>query len=79
MRPALTKDQLSEIQKRRIDDPDVIALLWEIKRLRATVLEADTFVRHLETGSTMRDQMRGFLRATLDKEPCVREFPKMPG
>jgi hypothetical protein len=37
-KPPLTREQLVEIQERNKDNPDVFALLWEIKRLRASAL-----------------------------------------
>lgn len=39
--PPLTKADLKAIQDRNPGSPDVRGLLWEIKRLRATILYAD--------------------------------------
>jgi len=39
---ALTKDDLTAIQERSADSPDVRALLWEVARLRALALRRMT-------------------------------------
>jgi hypothetical protein len=45
-KPALTKDDLTAIQERSADSPDVRALLWEVARLRALALRTHDRVRH---------------------------------
>jgi hypothetical protein len=43
----LIHDQLVAIQERNKDNADIFALLWEIKRLRAVVLQADQLQRSI--------------------------------
>jgi len=57
---------------------DVAALLWEIARLRGTVLYADQLQRMLGTLSGPQAQVLDALRAMLVDEPCVKEFPRLP-
>lgn len=76
MRPSLTRDDLIAIQERNHDLPDVLALLWEIKRLRAVVLRSHDYFRQSPTSSiaaTIAERMR----AELDEEPVVKEQPKL--
>lgn len=40
-RPPLTADQLREIRERQPWNPDVLTLLWEIKRMRSLLLRLD--------------------------------------
>jgi hypothetical protein len=76
-RAPLTKAQLREIGLRR-DPGDIAALLWEIKRLRATVLRADQLQRVLGTGSggAVGIVLEG-LRQDLKDEPCITESPRL--
>lgn len=75
-RTPLGTEQLKAIQSRRRGDPDVTTLLWEIHRLRITVLSAHTFVQAVGSaaplgtyaGIASRD-----LRARLATEPVVIE------
>jgi hypothetical protein len=75
-KPPLTRDQLVEIQERNKDSADVFMLLWEIKRLRAVVLQADQLQRSIEVGGGPGMVLQA-LRNTLKDEPCVKEFPKL--
>ncbi|MEH6434272.1 hypothetical protein [Massilia sp. DD77] len=77
-KPPLSRDTLREIQNRNLDSADVHALLWEIKRLRATVLHADQLQRLLTTLSGPQGDVLEALREKLKDEPCVREFPRLP-
>jgi hypothetical protein len=43
---ALTRDDLTSIQERSDDLPDVRALLWEVARLRAPTLRTHDYFRH---------------------------------
>lgn len=76
-KPPLTKTQLQEIQQRRKDDPDVLALLWEIHRLRSIVLRADQLQRSIDGLGGGADMVLKVLRAELKNEPCVKEFPRL--
>lgn len=73
----LSKAELQAIQARRRNDPDVMALLWEISRLRTTMLYADHFERTLGPSGGSVDMVRSILRRKLDDEPCVREFQRL--
>lgn len=77
-REPLTIDQLRGIQSRNPDSADVRALLWEIKRLRGTVLYADQLQRMLSTLPGQQGDVLEALRDKLKDEPCVREFPRLP-
>jgi hypothetical protein len=74
----LPADQLYKIQERNRDSADVLALLWEIKRLRAVVLYADQLQRMLTTLPGPQGAILDTLREKLKDEPCVKEFPRLP-
>lgn len=78
LKPPLPTDQLRTIQKRNRDSPDVLALLWEIKRMRATLLYADQLQRMLTTLPGPQGAILDTLRDKLKDEPCVKEFPRLP-
>lgn len=71
----LTNEQLHAIGARRTADPDVLALLSEIKRLRAMVVCADQRQRSL---GNLGDGADRVLSALLDGEPCVAELVRLP-
>lgn len=77
-KPPLPTDQLRKIQERNPDSADVRALLWEIKRMRATLLYADQLQRELPTMAGPQGAILETLRAKLKDEPCVKEFPRLP-
>jgi hypothetical protein len=77
MRPKLTRSDLHEIGQRS-NSPDVRALLWEIHRLRAIVLRADQLQRALGPMGGSQGLVLDSLRAELEGEPCVEEFPRLP-
>lgn len=83
MKPAkqpLSKIELQAIQARRRDDPDVMALLWEIKRMRATLLYADQLQSLMDDMGGPQGMVLDALRSRLKDEPCVLEFPRLkPG
>ena len=73
-------DHLREIQDRNLDSADVRALLWEIKRLPATLLYADQLQRMLTTLPGPQGAILDTIRGKLKDEPCVKEFPRLtPG
>jgi hypothetical protein len=74
----LPTERLREIQERNLDSADVRALLWEIKRMRATLLYADQLQRELPTMAGPQGAILETLRAKLKDEPCVKEFPRLP-
>jgi len=69
-RPPIPTVELHEIAKRK-DAGDVIALLWEIKRLRGLVLRANQVVRELPEKGGPGGIVLEVLRADLKVEPCV--------
>lgn len=77
-KPPLPTDELRAIQDRNQDSPDVRALLWEIKRMRATLLYADQLQRMLTTLPGPQNAILDTLREKLKHEPCVKEFPRLP-
>jgi hypothetical protein len=77
VKPPLSRPELQEIQARRRDDPDVMALLWEIKRMRAVLLFADQLQREMGVMSGPQGMVLDALRARLKDEPCVLEFPRL--
>lgn len=68
-RSSLCIDQLKEIQGRN-DSADVIALLWEVRRLREIAATADELERSLGPRIGMSGLIRASLRVQLDGEPC---------
>lgn len=78
LKPPLPTDQLHQIQERNRDSADVLALLWEIKRMRATLLYADQLQRMLTTLPGPQGAILDTLREKLRDEPCVKEFPRPP-
>jgi hypothetical protein len=78
IRPKLTRTDLRKLWLSN-PTPEVQTLLWEIKRLRAIVLRADQLVRTLGPLGGAQGMMRDGLRAELEGEPCVEEFPRLPG
>lgn len=78
LKPPLPTDQLHKIQERNRDSADVLALLWEIKRMRATLLYADQLQRMLNTLPGPQGAILDTLREKLRDEPCVKEFPRLP-
>jgi hypothetical protein len=71
-KPPLPTDQLRAIQERNQNSANVRALLWEIKRMRATLLYADQLQRMLTTLPGPQGAILDTLREKLRNEPCVR-------
>ena len=72
-RPPLTAAELRVIWDRNHDNSDVQDLVWEIKRLRSTVLRADQLQRQLGSVGGIQGAMLESLRFALAEEPCVAE------
>lgn len=68
----LTREQLSAIQERNRENPDVIALLWEIKRLQAVALRFDQIMRSTKEGMIPL-MLRNVIEEELNNEPAVFE------
>jgi hypothetical protein len=69
-RPPLSTEQLRDIGLRR-DGRDIVALLWEIKRLRSMVLRANQVIRELPVRIGPYGIAQECLRKDLLIEPCV--------
>lgn len=74
-KPPLTREQLHEMAVRKNAD-DVIALLWEVKRLRAMVLTIDQLQRSMTVSGGL-ETLLASLRAKLNVEPCVIEDERL--
>lgn len=74
-RPPLSTALLHEMALRR-DAHDIIALLWEIKRLRGLVLRANQVIRELPERAGPCGIVQESLRKDLLIEPCVMDEEK---
>lgn len=74
--PPLTKDDLIAIRDRN-DNPDVRALLWEVKRLRGLVLRTSDMVRLLDDRGGPAGILIEGMRQALKDEPVVLEQPRL--
>lgn len=74
-RPPLSTAVLHEIALRR-DAQDIVALLWEIKRLRGLVLRANQLIRELPERGGPGGIVQECLRKELRTEPCVLDEEK---
>jgi hypothetical protein len=73
----LTRTDLRTIWLRNPESDDVPTLLQEINRLRAIALRADQLLRALGPMAGVQGMMADSLRAELEGEPCVAEFPRL--
>lgn len=71
-KPPLTTAQLHEMCARRAG-ADVLALAWEVKRLRGLVLRANQVVRELPEKGGPGGIVLECLRKDLQVEPCVMD------
>jgi hypothetical protein len=74
IRVPLNIEQLKEIQGRN-DSADVIALLWEVRRLREIAATADELDRSLGPRVGKPGLIRAALRVQLDGQPCFVVMP----
>lgn len=74
-KPALTKDDLTAIQERSADSPDVRALLWEVARLRALALQTHDYFRQGSSSTALI--LADSLRTLLEDEPVIQEQSKL--
>lgn len=72
-KPPLTLQQIKEIQGRHPDDPDVRALLWEIRRLFSIVGRADQLVRSMPNQLGPVGLIIGALREQIADEPSLEQ------
>lgn len=73
----LTADQLRAIRERQPWNPDVMALLWEIKRLRSVLLRLHQVSGDLKRPASLMGEIYDDLMDGLAKEPCVVERDQM--
>lgn len=57
--------------------PDVLTLLFEIKRMRSMLLTAHRFKAEFHSPSMCLDEDLKAFRLDLDREPCVVEFQNL--
>jgi hypothetical protein len=74
-KPALTRDDLTAIQERSAESPDVRTLLWEVARLRALALRTHDYFRQGSSSTSLI--LAESLRTMLEAEPVIQEQPKL--
>lgn len=74
IRRALSVEELKEIQARNTS-PDVLALLWEVRRLRSIAATADELDQSLGPCIGNSAFIRAELRLKLDGRPCFIMMP----
>jgi len=74
-RPPIPTSALHEIGV-RCDANDIMALLWEIKRLRSIVLRANQVIRELPERGGPNGIVQEGLRRDLLTEPCIVDEEK---
>lgn len=72
-RDPLTHDQLREIRERQPWNPDVIALLWEVKRLRSLALRFYQLQQGSHRPAGLLENCWDDVAQRLANEPCVQE------
>jgi len=73
----LTFADLRAIRERQPWNPDVLTLLWEVKRLRAAMLRLHQVSFELKRPAGLTGDIYDDLLAGLAKEPCVLERDQM--
>lgn len=76
-RNPLTTEQLRAIRERQPWNPDVIDLLWEIKRLRTWPLRFHQMVDELKRPVGITGVVYDQAVEDLRREPCVQEQEQM--
>lgn len=76
-RHPLSTDELRAIRERQPWNPDVIALLWEVKRLRSMLLRLHQVSGDLKRPASLMGEIYDDLLAGLAVEPCVIERDQM--
>lgn len=77
-KPPLSRADLVAIQERNPESADVRALLWEVKRFRALALYVDQLQRIVGTLPGPQGDVLQAIRAQIEEDPCVKEFPRLP-
>jgi hypothetical protein len=73
---ALTKADLTAIQERNADSPDVRALMWDVARLRALALRTHDYFRQGSSSTSLI--LADSLRAMFQAEPVILEQGTLP-
>ncbi|MDF3850664.1 hypothetical protein [Achromobacter denitrificans] len=73
----LTFADLRAIRERQPWNPDVLSLLWEVKRLRAALLRMHQVSSELHRPTGLMGGIYDDLLAGLAEEPCVLEREQM--
>lgn len=73
----LTFDELRAIRERQPWNADVIALLWEIKRMRSMLLRLHQVSGDLKRPASLVGEIYDDLMAALAVEACVLEHNQM--
>ena len=76
-RHPLPTDELRAIRERQPWNPDVIALLWEVKRLRSMLLRLHQVSGDRKRPASLMGEIYDDLLAGLAVEPCVIERDQM--
>ena len=71
-RDPIPLDRLTQITRARRGDPEVMALLWEIKRMQSLLLRSDQLFRSATPWSGAMDDLWKELQGYLDNEPVVQ-------
>jgi len=72
--PPMTREELREITQRRLGDPDIMKLLWEVSRLRDHARQTHYVYRMwINDPNSMAIVCAETHLRQLDKEPFVRE------
>lgn len=70
-KPPITIQQLHDIQERNRDNPDVIALLWEIRRLHQIAVTAHAYASSDSRFDQTRNMMADKLLNLTKHDPAV--------
>lgn len=73
----LTHADLRTLRERQPWNPDVISLLWEVKRLRAILLRAYQLSGDFKRPGGLSGELFDDFMAALRNEPCVQERDSM--
>ncbi|RQO38602.1 hypothetical protein DBR37_01525 [Herminiimonas sp. KBW02] len=76
-KPPLTLEQIRDIQDRNRDNPDVLALLWEIRRLFSIVARADQLAESLSPQGGIIDMIIDALKEQIANEPSLENRRKL--
>lgn len=76
-KPALTKEDLKAIQERFADSAALLALLWEVARLRALTLRTNDYFR--QGSSSAAFVTAESLRTMLEEGQVMQEQPSQRG